>query len=127
MEALKSPNRRFSNNDAVVQDSDNLNYEWSENVPLDKQSSLRFLAPKLERKEDNNNEKKHSSVYIKNAPATTATRLTKGIPGVGSPRTPDRAGLTSRLKAESAKKTHLAQTRKPVSLNTYFHNSVMFL
>lgn len=114
MEALKSPNRRFSNNDAVVQDSDNLNYEWSENVPLDKQSSLRFLAPKLERKEDNNNEKKHSSVYIKNAPATTATRLTKGIPGVGSPRTPDRAGLTSRLKAESAKKMHLAQTRKPL-------------
>ena len=72
-------------------------------------------------------EKKHSSVYIKNAPATTATRLTKGIPGVGSPRTPDRASLTSRMKAESTKKTHLAQTRKPVSLNTYFHNSVMFL
>lgn len=112
MEALKSPNRRFSNNHEVVQDSDNLNYEWSENVPLDKQSSLRFLAPKLERKEDNNKEEKHSSVYIKNAPATTATRLTKGIPGVGSPRTPDRAGLTSRLKAESTKKTHLAQTRK---------------
>ena len=62
-----------------------MNYEWYENVPLDKQSSLRFLAPKLERKEDNNNEKKHSSVYIKNAPTTTTTRLTKGIPGVGSP------------------------------------------
>jgi len=72
MEALKSPNRRFSNNDAVVQDSDNLNYEWSENVPLDKQSSLRFLAPKLERKEDNNNEKKHSSVYIKKCPCNNS-------------------------------------------------------
>jgi hypothetical protein len=127
MEVLKSPNRRFSNNHAVVQDSNNLNYEWSEDVPLAKQSSLRFFAQNLERKEDTNKEEKRSSVYIKNAPATTATRLTKGIPGVGSPRTPDRAGLTSRLKAESTKKTHPVQARQSVSLNTYFHYSVMFL
>lgn len=112
MEAPKSPRRRFSNSHAVVQDSENLNYEWSEDVPLGKQSALRFYAPNLETIEDNNKKEKRSSVYIKNAPAITATRLTKGVPGVGSPRTPDREGSTSRLKAESTKKTHPIQIRQ---------------
>eukprot|EP01018_Ginkgo_biloba_P022128 Gb_35164 [translate_table: standard] len=109
--ALKSSVRGFLNNHVIGQESKNSTSVWSEGVPSDKHHALRFIMENGDRVADNR-EEKHSMVHTKKSSATTATRLTKGPPAVGSPRTPDKPALTPKLKADSAKKTQLAQTRQ---------------